>query len=87
MNQDLPGFEVPLHRSLTEPILIVGLPRNMAFLVWTTIAALVLGGQQVWMLIPGLLLHYAGVRATRYDPQLLEVFRAALRVPNRLEPY
>ena len=27
---DLPGFEVPLHRSLTEPILLGGAPRTVA---------------------------------------------------------
>ena len=24
----LPGFEVPLHRSLTEPVLLAGAPRS-----------------------------------------------------------
>jgi type IV secretory pathway TrbD component len=86
VSQDVPGYVVPLHRSLTEPILIAGLPRNLAFLVWTMIAAMVLGGQQFWVLIPGLILHGACVRATHYDPQLLEVFRAAQRDPRRLEP-
>ena len=27
---DAPGFEVPLHRSLTEPILLGGAPRTVA---------------------------------------------------------
>lgn len=84
---DVPGYVVPLHRSLTEPILLAGLPRNVAFLVWTVVAAMVLGGQQLWVLIPGLALHLVCVRATRYDPQLLEVFKASQRDPHRLEPY
>ena len=29
------GFEVPIHRSLTEPILVAGLPRRFAILLWT----------------------------------------------------
>lgn len=85
MTQDPPGYDAPLHRSLTEPILIAGLPRNLAFLVWTIICALVLGGRQFWVLGPGLLLHFACVRATLYDPQLLDVFRASLRDPRRME--
>ena len=28
----VPGYEVPLHRSLTEPILIGGAPRNFVIL-------------------------------------------------------
>jgi type IV secretion system protein TrbD len=87
MSQLPVGFEVPLHRSLTEPILLAGLPRTVAFLIWTIIAAVVLGGHQFWVLIPGLFLHWACVHATKYDPQLLEVFRAAQRDPRRMEPY
>lgn len=86
MTQEPIGYVVPLHRSLTEPVLLAGLPRNLAFCVWTIVAAMVLGGQQFWVLIPGLLLHFACVRATQYDPQLLEVFRAAQLDPPRLEP-
>ena len=37
----VPGFEVALHRSLTEPILLAGAPRSFAILngtlaVWVT---------------------------------------------------
>jgi type IV secretory pathway TrbD component len=87
MNETPQGFEVPLHRSLTEPILLAGLPRRVAFLVWTIVAAIVLGGHQFWVLAPGLVVHWACVHATRYDPELLEVFRAANREPTRMEPY
>jgi type IV secretory pathway TrbD component len=79
------GFEVPLHRSLTEPILLAGLPRRVAFLLWTIIAAVVLGGHQFWILLPGLFLHWGCVRATQYDPQLFEVFRVAALDPDRWE--
>ena len=46
--QHLPGFEVPLHRSLTEPILLAGAPRNIAILNGTIAAALGLG-LQMWL--------------------------------------
>jgi ribosome-binding ATPase YchF (GTP1/OBG family) len=36
---DLPGFEVPLHRSLTEPILLGGAPRTVAIANGTLAAA------------------------------------------------
>ncbi|ERT15127.1 conjugal transfer protein TrbD, partial [Pseudomonas putida SJ3] len=36
---DLPGFEVPLHRSLTEPILMGGAPRTVAIANGTLAAA------------------------------------------------
>ena len=52
---DLPGFEVPLHRSLTEPILMGGAPVAIAN---GTLAAAVGLGLQLW--IPGLVLWIVG---------------------------
>lgn len=37
------GFEVPIHRSLTQPILMGGVPRDIALLNGTITAALVFG--------------------------------------------
>ena len=36
---EVPGFAVPLHRSLTEPILLGGAPRAIAIAVGTLAAA------------------------------------------------
>jgi len=69
------GFEVPLHRSLTEPILLGGAPRTLAISIGTVAAALGLG-LRLWL--PGLLLWLAGhslaVWGARIDPQFVEVF-------------
>ena len=69
------GFEVPLHRSLTEPILLGGAPRNVAILNGT-LAAVVGLGLQLW--IPGLVLwlfgHSLAVWGARLDPQFLQGF-------------
>ena len=54
---DLPGFEVPLHRSLTEPILLGGAPRTVAIANGTLAAAVGLG-LQLW--IPGVVLWIVG---------------------------
>ena len=68
------GFTVPVHRSLTEPILMGGAPRGAAILNGTIAAALGLG-LQLW--IVGLLYwavaHSACVFAAKRDPQFLEV--------------
>lgn len=69
------GYEVPLHRSLTEPILLGGAPRNVAILNGT-LAAVIGLGLQLW--IPGLTLwlvgHSLAVWGARLDPQFLQVF-------------
>ena len=69
-----PGFEVPLHRSLTEPILIAGAPRSFAILNGTLSAAIGLG-LRLW--IAGVLIwlvgHAIAVWVTRKDPAFLTV--------------
>ena len=69
------GFEVPLHRSLTEPILLGGAPRAVA-IANGTLAAAVGIGLQLWL--PGIALWIAGhalaVWGARLDPQFMHVF-------------
>ncbi len=69
------GFEVPLHRSLTEPILLGGAPRTLAIANGTLAAAVGLG-LQLWL--PGLALwivgHSFAVWGARLDPQFVPVF-------------
>ena len=75
MNGDVPGFEVPLHRSLTAPILLGGAPRSLAISTGTLAAAVGIG-LQLWF--PGLVLWVAGhalaVWGAKADPQFVEVF-------------
>lgn len=82
---DTPGFAVPVHRALTEPILLGGAPRAVAILNGTLAAALGLG-LRLWLV--GLLLwavgHMAAVWAARRDPQFMDVVRRHLRIPARL---
>lgn len=69
-----PGYEVVLHRSLTEPILLAGSPRNFAILNGTLAASIGLG-LRLWL--AGLLIWLAGhaiaVWVTRKDPVFLTV--------------
>lgn len=79
-NRHIEGFEVPLHRSLTEAILLGGAPRGIAILNGTLAAAMGLGLQQ-W--IAGLLLWLAGhslaVFAAKRDPDFAPVLARHLR--------
>lgn len=72
---EVPGFEVPLHRSLTEPILMGGAPRTVAIANGTLAAAVGLG-LQLW--VPGIVLwtvgHSLAVWGARVDPQFMQVF-------------
>jgi type IV secretion system protein VirB3 len=83
--QSVPGFVAPVHRALTEPILMGGAPRAVAILNGTLAAALGLG-LRLW--IAGLLLwvigHAAAVWAAKRDPMFVEVVRRHLRIPGHL---
>ncbi|KGK83401.1 VirB3 family type IV secretion system protein [Pseudomonas sp. FIP_A4] len=85
-SQHLQGFEVPLHRSLCEPILLGGAPRGVAILNGT-LAAVVGLGLQMWL--PGLGLWLAGhalaVWGARLDPQFLQVFARHIKYPPLLD--
>ena len=52
-----PGFEIPLHRALTQPIFLGGAPRSLA-IVNGTLAAAVGIGLQLWL--PGASLWVVG---------------------------
>lgn len=85
MKAHVEGFEVPLHRALTEPILLAGAPRTIAIVNGTLAAAIGLGLQQ-W--IAGLLLwligHSLAVLAAKRDPQFATVLARHLRQPGWL---
>lgn len=76
------GFEVPIHRSLTEQIMIGGVPRNVAILNGTFIAALGLGLHSFLALPLGLVLHLLALAATKSDNQFFDVFRRHVRQKN-----
>jgi len=79
------GFEAPMHRALTEPILLAGAPRAVAILNGTLSAAIGLG-LRLW--IAGLVLwvigHMAAVWAAKRDPSFVEVVRRHVRYPLHL---
>ena len=79
-SQHIAGFEVPLHRALTEPILLGGAPRAVAILNGTLASAIGLGLQQ-WVAGIGLFAvgHTLAVFAAKRDPDFLPVLVRHLR--------
>ncbi|MCP4385819.1 MAG: conjugal transfer protein [Hyphomicrobiales bacterium] len=75
-----PGFEVALHRSLTEPILLAGAPRTVTILNGTIAASIGLGlrlwlaGIALWFVA-----HMVAVWATRKDPAFMDVLTRHMR--------
>ena len=80
------GFEVPLYRSLTEPVLLAGAPRAVAVGNGTIAAALGLG-LPLWVagLILWVLGHSLAVFAAKRDPAFVEVLLRHLRQRSYLK--
>lgn len=82
---EVPGFTVPLHRALSEPILLGGAPRALAIMNGTLAGAIGLG-LRLWLV--GLAIwavgHVAAGWAAKRDPLFVEVVRRHLRIPAHL---
>ncbi len=81
----VPGYMVPLHRALSEPILLGGAPRAIAIMNGTLAGAIGLG-LRLWLV--GLVIwaigHAAAVWAAKRDPLFVDVVRQHLRIPAHL---
>jgi len=80
MSGHIEGFEVPLHRALTEPILLGGAPRGIAIVNGTLAAALGLG-LQMWLagIVFWIVGHSLSVFAAKRDPDFAAVLARHLR--------
>ena len=74
------GFSVPLHRALTQPILLAGVPRSAAITIGTLAAAVGLGLQQF---VVGLIIwavgHGIAAQLAKHEPAFLSVVSRHLR--------
>jgi type IV secretory pathway TrbD component len=83
LGSPIPGYMAPVHRALTEPILLGGAPRAVAIANGTLAGAIGLG-LRLW--IAGLVIwaigHFLAVWAARRDAQFVDVARRHLRYPS-----
>ena len=79
-SRPIEGIEIPLHRALTDPILLGGAPRAVAIVNGTIAAALGIG-LQLW--IAGIVLwavgHAIAVFAAKRDPHFATVLARHVR--------
>ena len=85
MEEGIVGFTAPVHRALTEHILLGGAPRAVAIFNGTFAAALGLG-LRLWLagLLIAILGQAAAVWAAKRDPLFVDVVRRHLRIPSHL---
>jgi type IV secretion system protein VirB3 len=73
------GFVVPLHRSLTQQIMLAGVPREIAIVNGTVVAAFGFGLHSFWSIPVGIALHILTAVAAKKDPQFFGVFRRHIK--------
>jgi type IV secretory pathway TrbD component len=85
LSDDVPGFYAPLHRSLTEPMLIAGVPPRIAIGLGTVTGILVLAWH-FYALVPVILIaHLAAATICRRDPHAFDIIFQN-RGPRRYVP-
>lgn len=79
------GYFAPVHRALTEQILLGGAPRAIAIAIGTLAGAIGLG-LRLWLagLVIWAIGHAFAVWAARRDAQFVDVARRHLRYPSFL---
>ena len=83
--EPITSFYAPVHRALTELILLGGAPRAVAIVNGTLAAAIGLGlrlwivGAAIWLIG-----HLAAVWAAKRDPAFVDVVRRHIRYPQHL---
>ncbi len=87
MNHDWQGgYGSPIHKSLVNPILLMGIPRDVCLVLWTLGAAFAFGMHEIWVLPFVIAVHIGMAVLTKQDPFFFTVFRHALKTPQRLDP-
>lgn len=77
------GFEVPLHRSLTERQLLGGAPGPAVIINGTLTLAAAMALASLWVVPFGFAVHLVMVSVCREDPEFLEVLAAYLKQSDR----
>jgi len=73
------GYELAIHQSAIKQQLVMGIPRQLAFVLYTLMAALTFPLGTWYAIPPGLFLHAVFVAAAKKDPFFWDVFRRAFR--------
>lgn len=76
------GFEVPIHRSLTEPLLIAGMPRGFALTFGSIMGAMVFGLHNLWIVPMGAIIYFIALLTTKADPCFFELLVSHLKEPR-----
>jgi type IV secretory pathway TrbD component len=76
------GFRLPLYRSLTEQILIVGAPKSVIVVNSMVMAIFILSLHFFWIIPLNLLIHFGAIYLTKQDDQFFDCLLKYIRNKN-----
>jgi type IV secretion system protein VirB3 len=88
MAEEPEGYRVELFTALTQPILLGGVPRNSAILIWTMAfaAAFAIGGAFFWIgFLGGFVVQAIAAFLIKRDQYFFEILKRHLRQPAMWE--
>lgn len=68
MNEKPEGYYIPIHKSLVDPLLIGGIPRNLCLALWSCGIAIGVMLKMYWFFIVVISTHFVVLRMTKKDP-------------------
>lgn len=77
------GFEVPLHRSLAEPFLMAGAPRNVTFGIVSLVILFAIPLKSLYGALFCAAFHPLAVFLTKKDPDFFNILKRHLRLKAR----
>lgn len=79
------GYEIHVHQSLTVPLTMAGVPRDVMIFNGMMTASFVMVLHTLWILPFSLIIHLVFVSASRADPEIGPVIVRHLKQCERLE--
>jgi type IV secretion system protein TrbD len=76
------GFRLPLYRSLTEQILIVGAPKSVIVVNGMVMAIFILSLHSFWIIPLNIIIHFGAIFLTKLDDQIFDCLLKYIRNKN-----
>lgn len=73
------GYELPVYRSLTEKMLLAGIPREIAILNSTFAMIFLFTLSNPWLLPLNLIFHIACTQIAKKDPEFFDCLRRHIK--------
>ena len=86
MTEESSGYRITIHRSLTEPILLAGVPRGFCIINFTIAAAVILGLHVLIFFPVNIIVHFIAVMLIKKDRDFFSVLSRHFKYKKYYKP-